>query len=70
MPYRAFPERVDSVYKFYRLKALITLERMNTTEWLKKIIIAISKTAIVGCCKLTLYVNGLVMSVRFVFGDD
>ena len=70
MPYRAFPERVDSVYKFYRLKALITLERMNTTEWSKKIIIVISKTAIVGCCKLTLYANGLVMSVRFVFGDD
>ena len=70
IPYRAFAERVESVYKFYRLKALITLERVNTTEWSKKIIIVNSKTAIVGFCKLTLYANGLVMSVRFIFGDD
>ena len=25
-----------SVHEFYRLKALITLEQVNTTEWSKK----------------------------------
>ena len=39
-----------SVHEFYHFKGLIALEQLNTTEWLKKIIIAISKTAIVGCC--------------------
>ena len=24
----------------------------------------------VGCCNLSLYTNGLVMSMRFIFGDD
>ena len=66
---RAF--RKESVHEFYRLKALITLEQVNTTEWSKKKIrILISKTAMVGCCKLLLYANGLVMSMRFIFGDD
>ena len=46
-----------SVHKFYRLKALITLEQVNTTEWSKKIRILISKIAMVGCCKLSLYAN-------------
>ena len=59
-----------SVHEFYRLKALITLEQVNTTEWSKKMRILISKTAMVGCCKLSLYANGLVMSMRFIFGDD
>ena len=59
-----------SVQKFYRMKALITLEQVNTTEWSGKIRILISKTAMVGCCKLSLYANGLVMSMRFIFGDD
>ena len=49
---------LDSVHEFYRLKALITLEQVNTTEWSKKIIILISKTAMVGCCKLSLHTNG------------
>ena len=26
-----------SVHEFYRFKALIALEQVNTTEWLKKI---------------------------------
>ena len=30
-----------SVHEFYRLKALITLEKLNTTEWSKKIRIVI-----------------------------
>ena len=47
-----------SVHKFYRLKALITLEQVNTTEWSKIIRILISKTAMVGCCKLSLCANG------------
>ena len=47
-----------SVHEFYRLKASITLEQVNTTECSKKIRILISKTEIVGCCKLLLYANG------------
>ena len=46
-----------SVHEFYRLKALITLEQVNTTEWSKKIRILISKIVMVGCCKLSLYAN-------------
>ena len=46
-----------SVHEFYRLKALITLEPVNTTEWSKKIRILISKIAMVGCGKLSLYAN-------------
>ena len=53
--FRAF--RNVSVHEFYRLKALITLEQVNTTEWSKKIRILISKIAMVGCCKLSLYAN-------------
>ena len=46
------------VHEFYHLKALITLEQVNTTEWLKKKRrILISKTLTVRCCKLLLYAN-------------
>ena len=46
------------VHEFYRLKALITLQQVNTTEWSKKKIgILISKTAMAGCWKLSLYAN-------------
>ena len=47
-----------SVHEFYRLKALISLEQVNTTEVVEEIRILISKTEIVGCCKLLLYANG------------
>ena len=47
-----------SVHEFYRLKAFITLEQVITTEWSeKKKRILISKTAMVGSCKLSLYAN-------------
>ena len=46
-----------SVHEFYRLKALITLEQVNTTEWSEKIRFLISKIAMVGCCKRSLYAN-------------
>ena len=60
-----------SLHEFYRLKALITLEQANTIELLeKKMRILVSKTAMVGCCKLLLYSMGLVMIMRFIFGDD
>ena len=58
-----------SVHKFYRLKTLITLEQVNTTEWSKENK-DLSKTVMVGCCKLPLYANALVMSMQFIFGDD
>ena len=46
-----------SVHEFYRLKALISLEQVNTTEWSGKKTILISKIAMMGCCKLSLYAN-------------
>ena len=52
----AFPKR-QSVHEFYLLKGLITLEQVHTPEWWKKIRILISKTATIGCCKLSLYAN-------------
>ena len=58
-----------SVHEFYRLKVLITLEQVNNTEWSKKKYIRnlISKIAMVGCCKLSLYANE---SCESFFGDD
>ena len=52
-----------SVHEFYLLKALITLEQVNTTVWYKKkkIRILISNTAMVGCCKLSCMQMALVM---------
>ena len=46
-----------SVHEFCHFKVLITLEQVSTAEWLKKRTILISKTAMVGCCKLSLYAN-------------
>ena len=57
------------VHEFYRLKVLITLEKVNTTEWSKENE-NLSKTAMVGCCKLSLYANGPLTSMRFIFSDD
>ena len=61
------------VLEFYR--RLESVDDFRATEHYrmvkkKKIRILISKTAMVGCCKLLLYANGLVMSMRFIFGDD
>ena len=58
-----------SVHEFYRLKALITLKQVNTTERSKKIRILISKmkTAMVGCCKVSLYANGSYDEHAIVF---
>ena len=59
-----------SIHEFYRLKGLITLEQVNTTEWSKKKRSFFGKTAMVGCCKLSLYANDVVRSMGFIFGDD
>ena len=61
------------VLEFYR--RLESVDYFRTTEHYrmvkkKNIRILISKTAMVGCCKLLLYGNDLVMSMRFTFGDD
>ena len=56
------------VHECYGLKALITSEQVNTTEWSEKTRILISKTAMIGCKLLLLLF--LVMSMRFIFGDD
>ena len=54
LKFGTFPKRVGS------RKALITLEQVNTIDWSKKKKrrrILISKTEMVGCCKLLLYAN-------------
>ena len=56
-----------SVHEFYRLKAFVTLERVNSTEWSEKKRNLISKTAMFGCCKLSLYGNDLVMRACGLF---
>ena len=53
--FRAFPKRVGP--RILSLQSVITLEQVNTTEWSKKIGISIRKTAMVGCCKLSLNAN-------------
>ena len=66
---RAFPKRVGP--RILSLENVDYLEQVNTSNWWKnKIWILINKTAMVGCCNLSLYTNGLVMSMRFIFGDD
>ena len=47
------------VHELYRLKALISLEQVNTTlsGQKKKMSILISKIAMAECCKLSLYAN-------------
>ena len=66
---RVIPTEILSIQELYRLKALITLEQVNTTEWSNK-----KKRSflvkLVWCCKLSLYANGLVRSMGFIFGDD
>ena len=56
--FRAFPKHVGP--RLLSLEIDDTLEQVNTTEWSEKKIL-ISKTAMVGFCKLSLYANGLVM---------
>ena len=66
---RAFPKRVGP--RIRSLENVDYLEQVNTSNWWKnKIWILINKTAMVGCCNLSLHTNGLVMSMRFIFGDD
>ena len=47
MPFRAFPEQVQLVHEFYRLKVLITLEQVKTSMVDKKGRILINKTSMV-----------------------
>ena len=54
--FRAFPKRVGP--RILSLQSVDYFEQVNTTKWSKKRRILISKTAMVGCCKLSLYANG------------
>ena len=60
-----------SVHQFYRLKALITLKQVNFTECSKKKeeseLAKLRWSGVVNfhCMQMT-----LVMSMRFIFGDD
>ena len=69
--FRVFPKRVGRrILPLERDDYFGTSEHYCTTEWSKKIRTFIGKTAMVGRCKLSFYANGLVMSMRFIFGDD
>ena len=66
--FRAFPKRVGP-----RILSHESADYFGTSELLsgrKKIRTLISKIAMVGCCKLSQNTKGLVMSRRFIFGDD
>ena len=66
--FRAFSKRVGP-----RILSHESVDYFGTSELLdgrKKLRILISKIAMVWSCKLSLYANGLVMSIRFIFGDD
>ena len=54
--FRAFPKRVGP--RILSLESVDYLEQVNSTEWFeKKIRILISKIAMVGCGKLSLYAD-------------
>ena len=63
-----------SVHEFYRLKELISLEQVNATQCKKKkkkTRILIGKIAMVaGVVNFHCIQMSLVMSMRFIFGDD
>ena len=59
-----------SVHELYRLKALITLEQVNTTEWSERIRMLISKIARSDVVNFHCMQMNLLMSMRFIFGDD
>ena len=66
--FRAFPKCVGP-----QILSLETVYYFGTGEnyWVvKKIRILISKTTMAGFCKLSLYANGLVMCMWFIFSDD
>ena len=66
-----FPKCVSPHILSLEIIDYFQLEQVNTTEWSeKKLRILISKIVMVGCCKLSLCANGLVMSMQFIFGDD
>ena len=64
MKFRALPEGVGP-----RILSLESVNYFGTSEHFrvvkKKIRVLISKTAKIGCMQI-----GLVMSMRFIFGDD
>ena len=59
------------VHEFHRLKALITLEQVNITEWSNKNKnIFLAKLRWSGVVNFHCLQMDLVMSVLFIFGDD
>ena len=54
--FRAFPKCLAP--RILSLESADYLEQVHTTEWSKKIRILNKKTAMVGCCKLSLYADG------------
>ena len=64
--FRAFPKRVGPrILSLESVDYFGTSEHYCVVEKIKiKIRILISKTAMVGCCKLSLYANGLVMTIE------
>ena len=66
--FRAFPEQVGP--RILSLQSVDYFEQVNTTKWSKKRRILISKTAMVGCCKLSLYANGSCDEHALYFPND
>ena len=60
--FRAFLKRVAP--------RILSPESVDYFGTKKKKRILISKTEMVGYCKLSLYADGLVMNMRFIFGND
>ena len=67
---RVIPTEILSIQELYRLKALITLEQVNKHYWVVEQKKDLFLVKLVWCCKLSLYANGLVRSMGFIFGDD
>ena len=69
--FRAFPEQVGP-----RILLLESVDYFGISEHYsgrkkkKEESILISKTAMVGCYKLSLYASRSCKSMRFIFGDD
>ena len=65
--FKTFPKRVGS-----RILSLEIVDYFGTSEhyWVVEKTILISKTAMVGFCKLSLYALVSCDEMRFIFGDD
>ena len=67
---RVIPTEILSIQELYVWKRWSLWNKWTLLSGRTKKKIFFSKTAMVWCCKLSLYANGLVRSMGFIFGDD